>query len=259
MTTARDRPPEEAAEDTSFARGLRLLLTVADRGEVRADELSSTLDMPLSTVYRYLRTLGDFGFVDRHGGQFRIGPKLLIGTGSNVSSERLIRHADGPLRMLVQETGETGIVVRRIGLASVCLHTVESDDALRVTLEPGAVSPLYAGAPGRVLLAFAPSEVLDEVLAQDLVRITDNTPTEDALHAGLGGIVMSGYAVSEGEFIDGSVAVAAPVFREDGIVGAIGLIGAAFRCDEAWRAKAARLVVEAARTINAALAEDAVA
>ena len=83
MTTARDHPPEEAAEDTSFARGLRLLLTVADRGEVRADELGSTLDMPLSTVYRYLRTLGDFGFVDRHGGVFRLGPKLLIGTGSN--------------------------------------------------------------------------------------------------------------------------------------------------------------------------------
>jgi len=71
MTTARDRPPEEAAEDTSFARGLRLLLTVADRGEVRADELGTTLDMPLSTVYRYLRTLGDFGFVDRNGGQFQ--------------------------------------------------------------------------------------------------------------------------------------------------------------------------------------------
>ncbi len=256
MTTARDRPPEEAAEDTSFARGLRLLLTVADRGEVRADELSSTLDMPLSTVYRYLRTLADFGFVDRHGGQFRLGPKLLIGTGSNVSSERLIRHADGPLRMLVQETGETGFVVRRIGLSSVCLHTIESDEELRVTLEPGAMSPLYAGAPGRVLLAFAPPEVLDEVLAQDLQRITENTPTEEALHAGLGGIVLSGLAVSEGEFIDGSVAIAAPVFREDGIVGAIGLIGPAFRCDEAWRARAGRLVVEAARTVNAALAED---
>ena len=40
MTTARDRPPEEAAEDTSFARGLRVLLTIADRGEIRADELS---------------------------------------------------------------------------------------------------------------------------------------------------------------------------------------------------------------------------
>ncbi|HEV8404119.1 MAG TPA: helix-turn-helix domain-containing protein, partial [Candidatus Limnocylindrales bacterium] len=72
-TTARDRPPEEASEDTSFARGLRLLLMVADRGEIRADELSSLLEMPPSTVYRYLRTLADFGFVDRHGGTFRIG------------------------------------------------------------------------------------------------------------------------------------------------------------------------------------------
>src|SRR6188508_1478083 len=216
MTTARDRPPEEAAEDTSFARGLRLLLTVADRGEVRADELGSTLDMPLSTVYRYLRTLGDFGFVDRNGGLFRIGPKLLIGTGANVSSERLIRHADAALRMLAQETGETAIVVRRVGLSSVCLHQVESDAPLRVTVPPGDMWPLYAGAPGRALLAFAPAEVLDEILAQDLVRITDKTPTEDELRATLGGIVMTGMAISEGERIEGSVAMAVPLFATTG-------------------------------------------
>ena len=41
MATARDRPPEEAGEDTSFARGLRVLLTIADRGEIRADELGT--------------------------------------------------------------------------------------------------------------------------------------------------------------------------------------------------------------------------
>ena len=256
MTTARDRPPEEAAEDTSFARGLRLLLTVADRGEVRADELSSLLEMPLSTVYRYLRTLGEFGFVDRHGGQFRLGPKLLIGSGATVSSERLIRHADAALRMLAHDTGETAVVVRRIGLSSVCLHQIECDQALRVTLEPGAMSPLYAGAPGRVLLAFAPREVLEEVLAQDLMRITEVTPTEEELRASLGGIVMTGMATSEGELIPGSVAMAAPLFREDGIIGAIALLGPAFRCDEAWRARAGRLLQEAAREVNGALAED---
>jgi DNA-binding IclR family transcriptional regulator len=255
-STARDRPPEEAAEDTSFARGLRLLLMVADRREIRADELSSLLEMPISTVYRYLRTLGEFGFVDRHGGQFRLGPKLHIGTGANVSSERLIRHADAALRMLADETGETAVVVRRIGLSSVCLHQVESDAPLRVTLEPGAMSPLYAGAPGRVLLAFAPSEVLDEVLAQDLRRITDHTPTEDELRAGLGGIVTTGMASSHGELVDGSVALAAPVFREDGIVGALAVLGPAFRCDDAWRSRAGRLLQEAARTISATLAED---
>jgi DNA-binding IclR family transcriptional regulator len=256
MTTARDRPPEEAAEDTSFARGLRLLLTVADRGEVRADELSAVLAMPVSTVYRYLRTLADFGFVDRRGGQFRLGPKLLIGTGANVSSERLIRHADAVLRMLAEKTGETAVVVRRIGLSSVCLHQIESDASLRVTLEPGSMAPLYAGAPGRVLLAFAPAGVLAEVLGQDLLRITPDTPGALELRDVLSDIVMTGVATSEGELIVGSVAMAAPVFREDGIVGAIALIGPAFRCGPEWRARAAQLLREAARVINAELAEE---
>lgn len=256
MTTARDRPPEEAAEDTSFARGLRLLLTVADRGEVRADELGMLLEMPVSTVYRYLRTLGDFGFVDRQGGLFRLGPKLLIGTGANVSSERLIRHADPILRMLADETGETAVVVRRIGLSSICLHQIESDAALRVTIEPGAMLPLTAGAPGRVLLAFAPGEVLDEVLAQGLSAHARGDPTAEELRVKLGEVVMTGLATSEDELFDGSVALAAPVFREDGIVGAIAVLGPAFRCGAAWRARATSLLQTGASTINAGLAEE---
>src|SRR4029078_243296 len=81
MTTARDRPPEEASEDTSFARGLRVLLTVADRGELRADELSALLETPISTIYRYLRTLAEFGFIDRGGAGYRLGPALTLGQG----------------------------------------------------------------------------------------------------------------------------------------------------------------------------------
>ena len=57
--TARERPPEEASIDTSFARGLRLLLMIADRGELRADELGSALERPVSTGYRYLRSKGN--------------------------------------------------------------------------------------------------------------------------------------------------------------------------------------------------------
>ena len=256
MTTARDRPPEEAAEDTSFARGLRLLLAVADRGEVRADELSSVLEMPVSTVYRYLRTLADFGFVDRTGGTFRLGPKLLIGTGANVSTERLIRHADPILRRLTAETNETTIVVRRIGLASVCLHVVETDAPLRATYQVGSMSPLHAGAPARVLLAFAPPEVLDEVLGAGLDELTPSTLDTEGLRDSLGQIVRTGLATSHGERIRGTIAIAAPVFREDGIVGAIAVVGPAFRCDAAWQSRAARAVHEAASTLNAALAED---
>jgi IclR family acetate operon transcriptional repressor len=257
MSTARDRPPEEAAEDSSFARGLRLLLTVADRGEIRADDLAAVLDMPLSTAYRYLRTLTEFGFVDRHDGRYRLGPRLLIGTESGVSSERLTRHADPVLRMLVEETAETAVVMRRVGLSAMCLHQVESRHGMRVVLEPGGVSALYAGAMSRVLLAFAPEEILDEVIAQGLDPVTPQTPpSEQALRAGLDEIRATGIAVSEGELITGSVSMGVPVFRADGIVAAIGLIGPDARCGLSWRSRARRLLHDGAEAVMGSLSDD---
>src|SRR5437667_133819 len=139
--TARDRPPEEASEDTSFARGLRVLLTIADRGEIRADELSALLDTPISTIYRYLRTLAGFGFVDRQGAGYRLGPRLIIGRGANVTAEELRRTADPVLRLLAEETGETAVIVRRVGLMAVWLHEVPSRHPLRARLADARRAP----------------------------------------------------------------------------------------------------------------------
>src|SRR5262245_6147055 len=161
VATARDRPPEEAQEDTSFARGLRVLLTIADRGEIRADELSALLETPVSTIYRYLRTLSDFGFVDRGSVGYRLGPRLIIGSGGNVTAEELIRTSGPVLELLADETGETAVIVRRIGLAAVCLHEVPSPQPLRVDIAAGTALPLPSGAFGKALLAFAPSEIVD--------------------------------------------------------------------------------------------------
>ncbi len=254
MLTARDRPPEEAAEDTSFARGLRLLLTIADRGEIRADELGTVLDMPLSTVYRYLRTLAGFGFVDRHGTGYRLGPRLIIGSGAVITSEVLIRVADPILQMLVEETGETAVISRRIGLSAVCLHEVESRHPLRVTLEPGASTPLNAGAISKVLLAFAPPEILDEVVAQEIGARTTRGRAEAELRQEVESIQGAGIARSEGELVPGSVTIAVPITRDDGIVAAIGVIGPEARCGLAWRSRVAKLLPEAARSIVGALA-----
>lgn len=256
-STARDRPPEEAGEDTSFARGLRILLTVADRGEVKAEELAVLLDTPTSTVYRYLRTLTAFGFVDRRDGRYLLGPRLVIGSGTNVTSEQLIRVADPVLQYLVAETGETAVVTRRIGLAAVCLQQVESSQPLRVSLQPGSMSPLHAGAIGRVLLAYALPEIIEEVVAGGLERVTPSTPDEALLRETLAEIRETGIARSEGELISGSVGIAAPIFRDGGIVGAVGVIGPKGRCGLAWRARVTHLLPEAARTIMAGLEDEA--
>lgn len=249
MTTARDRPPEEAAEDTSFARGLRVLLTIADRGDIRADELSSLLDTPTSTIYRYLRTLTEFGFVDRQGAGYRLGPRLVIGGGPTVSSEDLIRLADPILRSLAEETGETAVISRRVGLSAVCLSEVPSPHPLRVTLEPGTAFPLHVGAIGKVLLAYAPPEVLGEVIAQGLRPVGGRTQKTKELRRELREVVAGGIARSEGEVIPGTVALAVPIMRDDGIVAAIGVIGPEARCGLAWRARVSRLLPDAAASI----------
>jgi len=252
MTTARDRPPEEAHEDTSFARGLRVLLTIADRGEIRADELSTLLETPVSTVYRYLRTLSEFGFIDRRDGGYRLGPRLIIGNGSTVTAEELIRTADPVLHLLADETGETAVIVRRIGMSAVCLHEVPSSQPLRVTIAPTSALPLGSGAFGKALLAFAPDEVLDEVLGLD-AGAGSFVPDPDRLRAELADVVTSGVARSVGEFISGSVAIAVPMFREDGIVAAIGVIGPESRCGLAWRTRVGRLLPGAASSVVGAL------
>jgi DNA-binding IclR family transcriptional regulator len=249
MTTARDRPPEEAAEDTSFARGLRVFLTIADRGEIRADELGTLLDTPLSTIYRYLRTLTEFGFVDRHGGAYRLGPRLLIGGGPTISSEELIRRADPVLSMLVEETGETAVISRRLGLGAVCLHQQQSSHALRVALEPGASAPLDRGAIAHVLLAYAPTDVQEEVL--------DMAAHGAALRTELALVMADGVARSEGEIVPGTVTIAVPVLRDDGIVAALAVLAPANRATLAWRTRSSRVLVDAAGAIARSLRSSA--
>ena len=245
MSTARDRPPEEAAEDTSFARGLRVFLTIADRGVIRADELSALLDTPLSTVYRYLRTLTEFGFVEHMEHGYGLGPRLHLTGGATVTSEELIRHADPVLRMLAGESGETAVIARRIGLTAVCLHEVPSGQALRVSCEPGSATPLVAGALAKVLLAYAPPDIQREVLA--------GAKRAGVLRRDLATVTADGIGWSQDELFAGTVMVAAPILRQDGIAAAIGILGPTDRATPAWRARAADLLTAGADAIAAGL------
>ena len=253
MTTARDRPPEEAAEDTSFARGLRVFLTIADRGEVRADELAALLDTPLSTIYRYLRTLTEFGFVDRQEGGYRLGPRLhVLGAGPTVSAEELIRAADPCLAELTAETGETSFISRRVGLAAVCLAQHTSSQPLRVSVESGTTSPLDVGAVALVLLAYAPDEIRDALIANEG---GDSSLTRQQLDS----IVAAGWAQDDGKSFAGAITIAIPVLRDDGIVAAIAVAAPSDRATRGWLSRARDSLRDAAMAIEASLRSDGVA
>ena len=93
-----------------------------------------------------------------------------------------------------------------------------------MTLGAGHSGPLDQGALARALLAYAPAEVFDEVVGG--ATGLPLTPADiRQLRDDLREIAADGIARSAGEFISGSVAIAVPIIRDDGIVGAIGVIG----------------------------------
>jgi len=249
VTTARDRPPEEAAEDTSFARGLRVFLTIADRGEMRADELSALLDTPLSTIYRYLRTLTEFGFIERQEGGYRLGQRLhVLGAGPTVSAEELIRAADPVLGAVTEAIGETSFISRRVGLGALCLAQYPSSQPLRVSVEPGLTTSLDLGAVAHVLLAYAPDEIQDAAL----VSVDDRETARGRLPK----IVLAGYAEDEGETFAGAVTIAVPVLRDDGIIAAIAVAAPTDRATRRWVGRARQRLQTAALAIEHSLGTD---
>lgn len=260
MRTKSNNPRHEQTEyETSLARALRLLIAVADHGTIRADTLGTLLDMPVSTVYRYLRTFCDFGFIDRHDGAYRLGRLVAILPGSSVRSESLIRHSEPILQSIVARTGETALLLTRVGLSALCLHQVESPRKMRMAFERGELLPLHAGAGMTVLLAYAPPDIVRSVVDSGLTRFTHNTPDETTLRRRLAQIRQQGYAVSHGEFILGAVAVAAPVFCHGTVVAALDVAGPDSRCDRNWQAAAKKLLTDSAKTLGRALDEEVAA
>jgi len=258
VITARDRPPEEAAEDTSFARGLRVFLTIADRGEVRADELSGLLETPLSTIYRYLRTLTEFGFIERQEGGYRLGQRLhVLGAGPTVSAEELIRAAEPILTDVTSTTGETSFISRRVGLAALCLSQIPSSQPLRVSVEPGSTTALDVGAVARVLLAYAPEEIQDAALTA--ADVGAGAEAQSEARDRLPKIVFAGYAEDTDETFPGAVTIAVPVLRDDGIVAAIAIAAPTDRATRRWVGRARARLQAAATAIERSLGSDGTA
>jgi DNA-binding IclR family transcriptional regulator len=85
----------------------------------------------------------------------------------------------------------------------------------------GGRFPLHATGVGLALLAHAPAEDQDEILARPLERFTEKTLVQpDRLRRALADVRRTGVAVSDGQVTLDALSVAAPVFDGTGDVAA---------------------------------------
>ena len=234
-------------------RAARLLSEVVHSADpVTFTELSVTTGLAKSTTSRLLLALERNGLVRRDShGRFLPGEMFVSFAWRGGAEASLVAVAQPFLEKLGKATGETINLGVANGDSVEQIAQVDSTYLIGGTNWVGLSVPLHCSALGKVLLAFGAAQLPPGKLA----RRTDKTITsEAALRADLAGVRARGYAVADEELEPGLVALAAPVFRYDGVVVAgLSVSAPAARMTRESGAIAARRCVEEAAGLSAVL------
>lgn len=216
-------------EIKSAGRVLDLLEYLANcRTPVRLSQIVADLSLPKSSAHGLVQTLVMRGHVSRNAaGAYALVESVRHGFPFTRQEEPLVVTAMPVMEKLRDETGETVILgtlnargdMRRL---AKCV----SPHPLRYDVKIDSPITAYCTATGRVLLAYASPEVVDEYFGR--VQILSYTPFTETdvgrLRQILARVRRDGYALNEQEFITGSTGIAAPVFDAAGsVVAAINL------------------------------------
>jgi DNA-binding IclR family transcriptional regulator len=142
-----------------------ILMAFSSGGTHSLTELAGLAGLPISTTHRLVGELVSRRVLERtEAGGYRVGlPLRMIGGISLPSSPPLLERA---LDVIADVAAVTGTAVR-VGVLHGHRLAVAANEAGR-TLADGFLedlAPVHASALGRVLLAFSPAEVVDEVVA----------------------------------------------------------------------------------------------
>ncbi len=202
---------------TSLSRGLDLLECFDEQNDTfRVQDFASRLDLPISTVYRYLDILTQHRFLHKNPvtKHYHLGVSIhrlgrLVGDESS-----LVQAALPFLENLSAHSHETVFLTVLANGESVCIKKIESSQRVRLTIEEGARQSLHAGASSRILLAYQTDAFIKKwIAANGLQRFTPTTIFSEAdLLKVLELTRKQGYTVSDSEVDAGSIALAAPIF-----------------------------------------------
>jgi len=191
-------------------------------------EISRRSGLSLTTTHRLVGELREWGALERApDGRYGIGLRLLE-LGALAPHGLQLRELALPyLDDLHQATRANVLLAVRDGADVVYVEALRARGAIRLLSRLGGRWPLHATGTGRVLLAFAPPEVQEDVLRQPLQRFTPETVTDPAqLRRILADVRRTGVAVCENQLTADApaLAVAVPVRgKGDELVAALGV------------------------------------
>lgn len=245
----------EAGSRSVVDRALTILGTFqGNRSRQALSDISRNSGLPIATCYRIVQRLVEWGALERDGeNRYRVGLRLWEVASRAPRSVGLQRLARPYLLDLYETTGYATHLAIREGTELVSIERFQNPRRIMRRPVVGGRYQMHITAIGQVLLAFAPRDIQEAVLADELTAFTPYTYTDrTVLDRVLVDIRRSGYAVSDRQVDLVNTSVAAPVRGADGSV--IASLSLAFPHGEADVQGMTHLVRLTAGSVSRALA-----
>ncbi len=210
----------------SASRVLDVLEFVAQRPDpASAVEISAALGMPRSSLHYLLLTLVRRGQLEQVGaqGSYQRGPALVELARNVLNPEGVLSAIRPLLKDLCSSINETAAYHEIRGDFAERVLGEAAEHPLLISMPIGALTPLYATAQGKVLLAAMNDEQIDDYIRRTrFKRLTPATVKSGAaLKRQMEEIRRTGLAISHEEFSLGVVAVAMALRQGGRVIGAL--------------------------------------
>ncbi len=218
-------------------------------------KISELTGMNKSRIIRICGTLASRGYLvyDSEAQNYRLGFKVLSLSKAYERGNNLISLSRPVLRNLADQTGESASLFVVDGRQRLCLAREEGTSSIRYNILEGQRMVLYAGAGGKVLLAFGPEELRRKALSRDHFRKLTPTTIQapKRLEKELETVRRQGYASSYGERDSEVAALAAPIYSHDGkVCAALTIAGPINRFSKEHNAKHLKFLLASAGRLS---------
>jgi DNA-binding IclR family transcriptional regulator len=221
---SRSDPPAACVDPATMNSVLgkaRLIIEAftAEDAELSLAELVRRTGVAKATVHRLAQELIVWGLLERSGNAYRLGLRLFE-IGQRVPRQRILREAALPfMEDLLLATQETIHFAIHDGLDVLYIEKIISHRGLTKQSRVAGRLPLFCTATGKVILAYSPETLFDEVVRHGLKPLTRNTITSvPRLRAQLEKVRVERLATEVEETRLGYTSVAVPVFSSRSVL-----------------------------------------
>jgi IclR family transcriptional regulator, pca regulon regulatory protein len=219
---------------TSLARGLIVIQAFTQQfPQMTISQLSVKTGLSRAAVRRCLYTLTKLGFAGAEdGSRYSLRPRMLTLSHTYTTSNTLATAAQPILERMSAALHESFSVATLDGEDIVYIARTQVSRVMAVDLHIGSRLPAYCTSMGRVLLAYLPTEQLEQYLAKATLtpHTTRTITTVEKLRLALRNVRRNGYALVDQEYEVGLRSLAVPVYAASGrVVATLNLSGNAPR------------------------------